>query len=364
MKTIKVNLNNRSYPIIINADDFKQLAQLILKLNLGTDAFIITNSRIAKLYAGKLKKALAGIKIKFFFKTVKDSETSKSIDEYMKTVKAISAMDTGKRIFIIALGGGVIGDLSGFVAATYKRGINYVQVPTTLLAQVDSAIGGKTAVDLATGKNLVGAFYQPRIVYSNISVLKSLPRRQIKSGLAEIIKYGVIVEPRLFNFCDKNYKKILALEERSLSYIISTASKIKAKIVSFDEKETKGMRTILNFGHTIGHALETAVNYKTLNHGEAISIGMVCAAEIAEELGIMEKSHTQNLIKILKKFKLPVSIKNVNIKKVFAAFYHDKKFINGKIRMILPTRIGHVIVSENIQLSIIKKVMEKRLRAK
>lgn len=358
---IKVNLKERSYPIIVTVNSFKLLAWCMNKLSLGNEAFIITNAHISRLYGLTLKKCLAKANIRSYFYKVADSEKSKSISEYIRTISKISAIDTKKRLFIIAFGGGVVGDLCGFISATYKRGVNYIQIPTTLLAQVDSAIGGKTAVDLPCGKNLVGAFFQPRLVYSNISLLGSLPQRQIRSGLAEVVKYGIIFDKKLFAYVEKNYKKLLKLDKTSLAYVIACASKIKAHVVSIDEKETKGFRTILNFGHTIGHALETATGYSGLTHGQAISIGMACAAEIASEMGLLGQNSLFRIIDLLSCLKLPTKLKNANLKAVFKAFDHDKKFIHGKTRMVLPTRIGHVIVTEDIPMSIIKNVVKKRI---
>ncbi|MFH1063238.1 MAG: 3-dehydroquinate synthase [Candidatus Omnitrophota bacterium] len=359
MKIVKLELEDRSYPIVITKDDFKNLALRLKQLALGNEAFIISNPIISGLYASQLKAALLAVGISSVVYNIKDSESSKSIGQYIKTISKISAIDTKKRLFCIALGGGVVGDLTGFVAATYKRGIAYVQVPTTLLAQVDSAIGGKTAIDLASGKNLVGAFFQPKLVYSNVSLLSSLPARQISSGLAEVVKYGVIVDKNLFSFLEKNYQQILKLDKDCLIRIISTASKIKAQIVAADEKETKGLRTILNFGHTIGHAMETATDYSNLNHGEAISIGMVAACEIAREIGILEPKVQHRLADLLLKFNLPIKAKKINLNKVYQAFYRDKKFINGKIRMVVPSRIGHVIVTEDIPFKIIQKIIQR-----
>ncbi len=361
MKNIKVNLKEHSYPIVIAEKDFKILAENINQLCLGRDAFIITNARIYKLYADNLRMRLGRAGIRSHFCKVKDSEVSKSIPEYIKTIKKISKIDTKKRLFLIALGGGVIGDLCGFIAATYKRGINYVQIPTTLLAQVDSGIGGKTGIDLPSGKNLVGAFFQPRLVYSNISLLRSLPSRQIKSGLAEVVKYGIILDQHLFRFLEKNHQKLLRLDRKCLMHIINISSKIKASIVEIDEKETKGLRTILNFGHTIGHALETATKYTNLSHGEAISIGMVSAAEIALNLGILDQKTFDRILALLICLKLPVAANIADSKAIFDAFARDKKFIHGKIRMVIPTKIGHVIVTEDIPWPVIKHIIEKRV---
>ena len=361
MNQIKLNLGPRSYPIIIANDRFEKLVKKLSQLNLGTDAVIITNAHIRALYAGKLQKALSRLKISTHIFNVPDSEQSKSITEYVKIISKISSIDTKKRLFLIALGGGVVGDLTGFIAATYKRGIPYIQIPTTLLAQVDSAIGGKTALDLPSGKNLIGAFCQPKLVYSNIDLIKSLPTRQIRSGLAEVVKYGIIVDAKLFRYIEKNYKKILCLDNSHLDYIIRASSAIKAKIVENDERETTGLRTILNFGHTIGHAFEAAAGYINLNHGEAISIGMICSAEIAHQMGILPKVELLRITGLLGKLKLPQEAKKLNLKAVLNAFLHDKKFINGRIRMVIPSRIGHVFVTENVSYNLIKKIIKKRM---
>lgn len=361
MKQIKLNLGIRSYPIIIADDNFEALSKKVKQLKLGSDAIIITNPLIRRLYAAKLQKALKKEKVSSHVFNVQDSEKSKSISVYVKIISRISAIDTKKRLFLIALGGGVVGDLTGFVAATYKRGISYIQIPTTLLAQVDSAIGGKTALDLPTGKNLIGAFYQPKLVYSNINLIKSLPLRQIRAGLAEAVKYGIIVDVNLFKYIEKNNKKIFNLDSACLSYIIKASSFIKAKIVENDERETTGLRSILNFGHTIGHALETAGGYSNLNHGEAISIGMICAAEISHAMGILPEAELQRIINILGLLKLPQEAKKGDLKAVLNAFLRDKKFINGRIRMVLPSKIGHVFVTENIPYNLIKRIIKKRM---
>ncbi|MFH2144824.1 MAG: 3-dehydroquinate synthase [Candidatus Omnitrophota bacterium] len=360
-KKITVNLFERSYPIIIQKNGFQHLGRLLKKMQLGNAACIITNSRVQALYGKELALSLTRNGIATSFIRIADSEKSKSAKVYFDTVTKISKIDTKKRLFLIAFGGGVAGDLCGFIAATYKRGINYIQVPTTLLAQVDSAIGGKTAIDLASGKNLLGAFCQPRLVYSNLSLLQSLPKRQIRSGIAEIVKYGVISDKKLFGYIEKNYKKILKLDPNALLYLVASASRIKADVVSRDERETLGLRAVLNFGHTIGHALETATKYNKLNHGEAVSIGMTAAAQIARQMGILKQETFLRIEQLLKHMDLPVKTKNSNFRAVLKAFYRDKKFIRGKVRMVLPTRLGHVIVTEDIPLNLIKTVIKNRV---
>ena len=346
MKKIKVNLGRRSYAIIIGNKALLKTGDILSSLNIGKDALIITNAFLKKKFGLKLTKYLKRAGYTVRFETVPDTEMSKSTKEVFRLINRIGKYDVKKRLFIIALGGGVIGDLSGFVAAIYKRGINYIQIPTTLLAQIDSAIGGKTAVDLSVGKNLIGAFYQPRLVISDISALSSLDKKQVRSGLSEAIKYGVIKDSQLFNFIEKNYKKLLTLNKNALEYVIYRCSSIKAKVIQADEKEKKGIRTILNFGHTIGHAIETAGGYRKYSHGEAVALGMVAAAVIARDLEMLSNSSYIRIKQLISKVGLPVSISKINKTKLLNAISHDKKFIRGKNRFVLPVVIGKVIVRE------------------
>ncbi|MBM3251771.1 MAG: 3-dehydroquinate synthase [Candidatus Omnitrophica bacterium] len=362
MKKIKVNLGKRSYQIVIGDKISSQIGSLIKSLQLGEDALVITNSFLKKRFglklAGYLKKS--GYTVKF--EVVPDSEKSKSAKQVFRLIDRIGEYDVKRRLFIIALGGGVIGDLSGFVAAIYKRGVNYIQVPSTFLAQIDSAIGGKTAVDLSLGKNLVGAFYQPRLVLSDISVLLSLDKKQIRSGLAEAIKYGVIQDRQLFEFIEKNTAKIINLNQKALEYIVYRCSRIKAKIIQIDETETKGIRTILNYGHTIGHALETAGGYQVYSHGEAVALGMIAAARIARDLNLLDDKSCWRIKNLISKAGLPTSVRSINRDKLLNAISHDKKFIRGKNRFVLPVKIGKVIVREGIPLSIIKKSINSLMK--
>jgi 3-dehydroquinate synthase len=365
LKKIQVNLEERSYDIFIGYDKFTYLPRLLRKLDLGDTAVIITNRKIKNLLYKKITTSLKNLNIDLKFIEVPDSEKSKSIKYLVKVITEVARIDIRKRIFIIALGGGVVGDLAGFVAGIYKRGVPYIQVPTTLLAQVDSSIGGKVAVDLPAGKNLVGAFYQPSLVYSDIAVLSTLSKREVLSGLAEVIKYAVSIDSDLFEFIEHNHYKILELDKSSLDYIISSSAKIKARIVSDDEKEQKGTRTILNFGHTIGHALEAASGYsKEYSHGEAVAIGMICAAEIANRLGICDKKTLSRLESIISRVGLPVCIEKLPLDKIMKAFAHDKKFISGRNRLVLLHKIGRVKVYEDLDEKVIKAVLKMRMKNK
>jgi len=365
LEKVSVNLKERKYDILIGYDQFDYLVKILKKLNIGNHAIIITNPKIKKLFNEKIISVLKKISIKGNFINIPDTEKSKSVRYFVKVLSDIAKIDVKKRIFIIALGGGVVGDLAGFVAAVYKRGIPYIQIPTTLLAQVDSSIGGKVAVDLAEGKNLLGAFYQPSLVFSDISTLSTLNSRQMLSGLAEVIKYGIIADTELFQFIEHNYHKLLEYDKSSLSYIIYRSAKSKANIVSEDEKEQKGIRTILNFGHTIGHAIEAASGYSDkYTHGEAIAIGMVCAADIANRLDICSQKTLSQIESIISRVGLPIHIKDISLSKIMEAYLHDKKFISGRNRFVLPLKIGKVKIYEDINEKVIKDVVKRRIKNK
>jgi len=359
MKTIRLNLKTRSYPIFIEEGLIVKTGCLLKKLMTGKDAVVITNNNLKKRFGAKVKNSLEkhGFTSKFY--VVPDSEKAKSIQYCLSLINKISKYDKKKQVFLIALGGGVIGDLTGFVASIYKRGIHYIQIPTTLLAQVDSSIGGKTAIDLKVAKNLVGAFHQPRAVIVDPGLLKSLPKRQLKSGLGEVIKYAIIKDRSLFSFLKNNRKKIFSLDKKAIELIERKCIYIKAKVVENDEFEKKGIRTILNFGHTIGHALESACEYDKYNHGEAISIGMICAADIACNLKIFNEKDLDKIIDLIKLYNLPGRIKGVTLNKIMDSLVRDKKFIQAKNRFVLPKAIGKVIVKKNIPENIIRGTILK-----
>lgn len=360
MNSIRVNLKKRSYYIVIGQGAIEQIGSYIHKLKLGCDAFIITNSTVKKKHGIKLENALTNSGISCKFRTVPDSETSKSIITASSVIKDLAKYDRSKRIFIIAFGGGVVGDLAGFVASVYKRGVSYIQVPTTLLAQVDSSIGGKTAVDLIEGKNLVGAIYQPRLVISDLDFIKTLDKRQLRTGLAEVIKYGVIKDAKLFNYLEKRYKDVLGRKLSALEYIVRRSSAIKAKIVGQDEREEKGLRTILNFGHTVGHAIEAATSYAGYSHGEAVAIGMIVAADLSRRLNLCSSSTCSRIENLIKNAGLPLKIKGAALRKIIDAHYMDKKFLGKRNRFVLIKKVGVTKIVEGLPLDMIKEVLLER----
>lgn len=360
MKKIVVRLGERSYPILIGAGLISRAGEELRELGLKGCAFIITNDKVMKIFGPALRRSLKKCGIEASVELVPDSEKSKSSGIYIGLVKKIAKRDVLKRPFIIALGGGVVGDLSGFVAATYKRGVPFVQIPTTLLAQVDSAIGGKTAIDLACAKNMVGAFYQPRAVLSDVSALSSLPKGMLVSGLAEVIKYGVIRDRPLFRFLEGNLARVLAGDEGALEYIVYRSSVIKASVVEQDEHDDKGVRAILNYGHTIGHAIEAAASYsRKYSHGEAVAIGMAAAAYISRKRGILPADDLTRICALIKEAGLPVRAQGVAVSGIYKALLHDKKFIRGLPRFVLPAGIGRVRVVEGIKASEIKAALAR-----
>ena len=364
MITTKVHLKDRSYDIVIGDGLLKKVGGILKKLDIGQDAVVITNERLLRLYRRPLEKSLTEGKLTVHFETVPDSEKAKSATIATRLIDRISKHDKSKSIFIIAFGGGVVGDLAGFVAAVYKRGIPYIQIPTTLLAQVDSAIGGKVAIDLSVAKNMVGAFYQPKIVISDVSVLKSLSTKQVRNGLAEIIKYGIIEDAGLFSFLEANYAKILKRDRNALEHVIERSARIKAGFVERDELDKKGIRAILNYGHTIGHAIEAATRYSgRYSHGEAIAIGMIVAARISQRLGLMHQAPADRIERLINSTGLPTKIEGLRFEDIYESHLHDKKFSRKKNRFVLPARIGKASVVEDVSDSAIRSVLKAYLKS-
>ncbi len=358
MQKIKVALKDNPYAIAIGHDVLSAFPQQLKGLGLGKDAVIVSHAMIQRLHGNKLAAALrkAGYTVKFL--NVPEGEKSKSAACALSLIEHIAAYDVDKKIFVVALGGGVVGDLAGFVAAIYKRGIPYVQVPTTLLAQIDSAIGGKTAIDLKAGKNLVGAFHQPKLVFTDTKVLKTLSQRQITNGLAEAVKYGVIKDAALFTYIEANHAKFLKGDPAVLTHIVKRCAQIKADVVAADEKETKGLRTILNFGHTVGHAVEAAARYDQYHHGESVGLGMRVAARISVAMGLLKAADEARINALITAVGLPERIEKVKLAEILQRMRHDKKFVAGQNRFVLARKIGLVEVVPNIPLPLITQAIQ------
>jgi len=358
MKKITLRLGPRSYPIYIGNDILKKLHILVKPDLLKKPAIIITNKKINALIGKNVYKALHGASETIYTEKVPDSERAKSFKVYNKIIRNISKIGRKKVPFILALGGGVVGDVAGFAASTYRRGIPYIQIPTTLLAQVDSSIGGKVAVDMPQAKNIVGSFYQPRAVICDIKVLKTLPRKEIQNGIAEVIKYGVISDKTLFEYVEKHLLDILRLKSSCIETVVWRCAGIKAKVVEKDEFDANGIRAMLNFGHTFGHAIEASYRYsKSYTHGEAVSIGMVLASEMSYKLGLIKEKDVSRIKRLLARTGLPLKIKNLKLKNVLMALNYDKKFTDGANRFVLPRKIGKVELVEDIPGILIETVL-------
>jgi len=368
MKILNVNILNNNYKIIIGYKILDKISEEINKIfqnYLTKSFFIISDRNVFKLYGENLKNVLKRDGFNDIGSIVFSSgEKSKSWKEYGNILKKIIQFDSGKKknIIILNLGGGVVGDIGGFVASTYRRGIPYIQIPTTLLACVDSSIGGKVGVDFKVNskiiKNIIGNFYQPKMVFMDLFYLKTLPKKEILNGLAEIIKYGIIKDKKLFEYTQQHLDKIIDLCPENIEYVVEKSSNIKKIIVEKDEKETKSIRTILNFGHTIGHAIEGAYELR-YTHGEAISIGMVVESKISCELGLFKKQQFDKIINLISMSGLPVKLpNNRKTDKIIDVMNYDKKFKSGKNRFVLPVDIGKVIIKENISDNLIRKSID------
>lgn len=353
MNIVNVNLGERSYEIVIGERIISKLSEFI-KPRGYTDTGIVTNETILGIYKKLIKSIAEELDAKIF--VIPDGEQYKDILWFYYLHGKLLENRFDRSSVLIAFGGGVIGDLTGFVASTYMRGIHYIQVPTTLLAQVDSSVGGKTAVNHPLGKNMIGTFYQPVYVLIDTDFLKTLPKREFLAGIAEVIKYGIIWDEDLFKYLKEYYKEILALDKESLIYIISRSCQIKAEVVSRDEKES-GLRAILNYGHTIGHAIETVTGYTKFLHGEAVAAGMYAEALTGRLMGITQEGIPEAIKNTINAFGLSAYVPHdLNPQDLLTAMSLDKKARAKKIRCIIPERIGHVTLKEIEPSSIVKAI--------
>jgi len=355
VKKIRLALGKRSYDILIGKDLISRLPAICLRLGIGRDPFIITNGPLFRRYGREIRASFLSRGITARFEIVPDSEKAKSLAIASQVLASLASYDVKRTVFIVAFGGGVVGDLSGLIAALYKRGIPYVQVPSTLLAQVDSSIGGKTAVDLPAAKNLIGAFYQPRVVVCDTSLIRTLPRRQVANAMAEVIKYGVIGDERLFGYLERHHRALLAADEKALAYVIGRCAAAKARLVSQDEHDEKGIRMALNYGHTIGHAIEAAAGYTAqYYHGEAVALGMLVGARISLSMKLLRKDVYERIENLISRAGLPTSIRRIHFSAIYKAHLHDKKFSRGVNRFVLPVRIGKVKIVSNVPHALIR----------
>jgi 3-dehydroquinate synthase len=357
LKKIPVSLEERSYEIVIGHLILGKLGEALRGLNLGSKQMIVTSRTVWALYGKTVRDSLEAAEFKVSVTLVDDDEEAKSFKTLAAIFDELLENEFERSSGIVALGGGVVGDVAGFAAAAYMRGIQFVQVPTTLLAQVDSSIGGKTGINHPNAKNLIGAFHQPRLVWTDVSTLSSVPDRELRSGLAEIIKYAIIADPELLQLLPEDCSSFSSLSIENLTEIISRCCSIKAKIVEEDEKE-QGVRSILNYGHTIGHALESLTGYGYYTHGEAIAIGMTAAARISLAINATDYEMTQSQETIIKNVGLPTTIDRPTPPgDILYNLNKDKKRHGERVNWVLPRRIGEVFMTEDVQSEVVLRVL-------
>jgi 3-dehydroquinate synthase len=342
ISTIRVQLKERSYDIEIGSGNLDAAGAFIANRADVTHALVITDTHLEHSHAAVVADRVRNQGARVDLVALPPGEHTKSIAFADQLWQKLLEVGSDRKSIVIAVGGGVIGDLAGFIAATFARGLRFFQVPTTLLAQVDSSVGGKVGVNLPLAKNMVGAFWQPNGVLIDTEVLSTLPEREYRAGLAEIVKYGVILDLDFFSFLESNVPAICSREPTVLRHIITRSCRLKADVVETDEREETGIRAVLNYGHTFGHAIETLTGYGEYLHGEAVAMGMMCAAQLAELMGRIDREVTERQKSLLEKLGLPVSIPKLDSNELIHSMQRDKKTEHGKLRFVLPTRLGHV----------------------
>jgi 3-dehydroquinate synthase len=357
-KTINVDLGDRTYPIYIGQGLIERAGEMIRGKIPEADKIAVISTRVINdLHGYKLKKSLEEAEIDSLLVLVKDGEEAKSWSEAGNVTGELLEIGLDRQSAIIAFGGGTVGDLAGFVSSILLRGLALIQIPTTLLSQVDSSIGGKTAVNHPKGKNLIGSFYQPKLVISDPVLLETLPRKEFVSGLGEVVKYGVIADLELFERVENEYEKLIRQDQGILEYVVARCSRVKARMVSLDEQDRRGIRVALNYGHTVGHALEILTSLK-ISHGEAVAIGMEIAARISEKLGLMKKNDVERQSKALEQIGLEAQLPRVDLLNMIELMKRDKKATGKSINFVLPTGIGTPPVLKTVLERLIIETLE------
>lgn len=362
METVHVALGTRSYDILIDFDFLSDLGDAMKGRGLDRDnVAVFTSPTIGAYYYAALE---AGLRDAGFDNVsrcdIPDGEENKDLDNFVRAVRWLArfAPDPSVEPVVLTLGGGVVGDLGGLAAASFRRGVPYVQVPTTLLAAVDSSVGGKTAVNLPEGKNLVGAFYQPRLVYIDLGTLRTLPQREVRSGVAEVIKYGAILDADLFQFLEDSIQDVVNLAPGALMRVVPRCVELKADVVRQDELDKEHVRLCLNFGHTLGHAIEKAADGR-LTHGESVAIGMVAAARMSAASGLCPADVPERLKQLIIRAGLPASTGGLDLERVLSFMEHDKKFITGQNRFVLLSDVGQWVEREGIPMELVRRVAQE-----
>jgi 3-dehydroquinate synthase len=355
-----VNLAERRYPIMTEKGILSNAGPLLSKAGFDAAPILISNAKVWRLYGPVLEKSLKNTFGPATVVLIGDGERFKDHATLMKIYGAMFRANANRRSWVLAFGGGVVGDIAGFAAATFMRGIPYVMIPTTLLSQVDSSIGGKVAINVPQGKNLIGAFHQPSAVLTDIEVLKTLARRELASGLYEVVKSAAIQSESLLSYLEKRLPQILNCRSDEMKEIVVRTAKVKAGVVAADERET-GPRITLNYGHTVGHAIETATGYKRFKHGEAVAWGMIAAVEYGRELGLLQPEEAVRLLRLIRSINPLPSLKGISLAALWEALTRDKKFRSGDIRMVLLDRLGHAVVRSGIEPESLRRFLKRFL---
>jgi 3-dehydroquinate synthase len=359
MQKIIVDLGERSYDIVIGNAVLGEIGGALLQFGFSKRIALVSNPTVYGLYGDAVSGSLGKAGFELVEIILPDGEEYKNLASVEKIYEKMLRARLDRKSALVALGGGVIGDITGFAASTYMRGIDFIQLPTTLLAQVDSSVGGKTGVNHALGKNMIGAFWQPRLVWIDTDTLLSLPKRELLAGLAEVIKYGVIWDEELFEFIEAGRERILGLDRASLMRLIARSCEIKADVVSRDEREA-GLRAILNYGHTIGHAIETITGYKRFLHGEGVAIGMHIEAKLSKMLGMIGEGEVERIRRLLESYGLPFDIpEGTDLDGLLSAMQLDKKTVSGELKFILPEKIGSVRIHKGVSQEEILRALKR-----
>ncbi|MCI6085390.1 MAG: 3-dehydroquinate synthase [Selenomonas sp.] len=355
-RIVRVELGPQSYDIVIGHELGASLIDFVRGKRYSRQVLLVTDDNVGPLYGEQVAALLAEAGLHPVVYAIPAGESSKTLAVAEKIYTCIIEHRLDRKSPVFALGGGVVGDLAGFVASTYMRGVPFLQLPTSLLAQVDSSVGGKVAVDHALGKNLIGSFYQPDAVFIDLDFMKTLPKREIATGLGEIVKYGIIYDASFFAFLEQHPDDVLALAPEAAVHMIARSCEIKAAVVSQDEKEA-GLRRILNFGHTMAHTIEQETGYVRYNHGEAVAIGMVGAADISRRLGLIDAATQERVVALIRRLGLPTKAEGCMVDAMYAGIFHDKKTVNGTVNWVLMDGIGRTVVKNDVPEDIVRAAM-------
>ena len=356
MHQLRVNLGENSYDIAIEGGLLAHVGERLAGVLASRKVALVTDANVNARYGAAVSQSLRAAGFAVHPVVIEAGEEQKALHVAERLYDWFFEFDLDRRSAVIALGGGVVGDLAGFAAATFKRGVPYVQVPTTLLSQVDSSIGGKVAVNHPRGKNMIGAFYQPKAVLIDPATLQTLPPEEFASGMAEVIKHGVIRDPELFEFLETHMRAVREADVAVMEHVVAANCRVKAAVVEADEKES-GLRGILNFGHTFGHAIETATGYSTYRHGEAVAVGMIAACRIAEAIQLCPAGLAERVGALAAAYRLPGTVRGLDPDRAFELLAHDKKARDGKVVFVLPVRLGEVTFVDDVPESVVRQAI-------